>query len=284
MRFKIFLRENLKDKISEDELDLLPSGFQRIGEIIIVHLDRKLWKREREIGNIILREFHAKSVFRKGSVSGELRLPELRRIAGKGSTATVRENGCIYRLDVSKVMFSKGNVLERGRIRPGRNETVVDMFAGIGYFSLPMAKTAGRVIAIEKSPEAMKFLRENIRLNRAHNIVPILGDCRKLKTLPINTLEGGADRIVMGYFPGTEKFLPAAFGFIGLTGTIHYHNIYQKGDLWKKPVGELKSAAERAGFSVVKIDKHIVKQFSPAKYHVVIDARVSRRHPNKSKK
>lgn len=50
-----------------------------------------------------------------------------------------RENGLIYCLDATKSMFSSGNGTEKKRMgqvcRPG--DIVVDLYAGIGYFTLP---------------------------------------------------------------------------------------------------------------------------------------------------
>ena len=52
-----------------------------------------------------------------------------------------KENGCLFKLDLAKVMWSKGNNNERLRIAKlvGDGETVIDMFAGIGYFSIHIA-------------------------------------------------------------------------------------------------------------------------------------------------
>src|SRR3989339_880268 len=87
-------------------------------------------------------------------------------------------------------------------------EAVIKMFAGIGYFSLPIAKLtkAKEVIAIEKNPTAYNLLTDNIHLNKINNIIAIQGDCR----IAARTFGGKANRIIMGYFPGTEQFLPAA--------------------------------------------------------------------------
>ncbi len=269
-KFRQFLETKLKGKIPAGKLKFLPSGFQRIGDIIILNLNPELDRYSRHIGRIVLDEFRIKTVCAKtGGIKGDTRKPSVKKIAGNGTETIHRENGCMYRLDVTRIMFAKGNVRERGRIAGivKSGETVVDMFAGIGYFSIPIAKfsSAEKIIAVDKNPEAIKYLKENIKLNKIKNIEPVLGDCRKIR------MENAADRIIMGYLPGTEKFLPAAFSFLKNSGTIHYHNICPKDKLWKKPLEELKRDAEKSGYRLEKAGKRIVKQYSPGIYHVVLD-------------
>ena len=166
-------------------------------------------------------------------------------------------------------MFSKGNLYERkrliDRIKPG--ETVIDMFAGIGYFSLGIAKfsEAKKIISIEKNPAAFSYLKENIALNKIKNIEPILGDCRT--TISAEK----ADRVIMGYFPGTKKFLPFAVNMVKRNGIIHYHNIYKESELWKKPISEIRKYMP--DFTI--LEKRKVKSVAPRKWHVVLDVRVN---------
>jgi tRNA wybutosine-synthesizing protein 2 len=269
------LKQILSAVVPEDKVELLPSGFQRIGDVVILNLKPELKQFEKDIGNILLKSFpNIKTVCAKfDSVKGELRVPQVRKIAGNGTETTHTENGCKYRLDVTKVMFAKGNVNERGRlpklIQP--NETIVDMFAGIGYFTIPIAvhSSPQKIVAIEKNPISVKFLRQNIRLNKASNVEVIEADNRE-----VEGLESFADRVVMGYLPGTEKYLPTSFKFLKPAGgTIHYHNTYRKPHLWNRPFIELEDAARIAGYKLDRIIyKGIVKHFAPGIEHVVIDA------------
>ena len=57
-----------------------------------------------------------------------------------------KESGVAFRLDVTLCMFSSGNVTERtrmGRLLEAAGETVVDLFCGIGYYTLPLLARAG---------------------------------------------------------------------------------------------------------------------------------------------
>lgn len=63
----------------------------------------------------------------------------LELLLGDNGWVTHYENDICYSLDATKCMFSSGNRSEK--LRMGqlncRDEVVVDLFAGIGYFVLP---------------------------------------------------------------------------------------------------------------------------------------------------
>ena len=69
-------------------------------------------------------------------------------LKGKNGWVEHRENGILYCLDVTRCMFSSGNGTEKARM--GRlaccGEIVVDLFAGIGYCSLPLLVHAGGLL------------------------------------------------------------------------------------------------------------------------------------------
>lgn len=257
----------------------IPRGFQRIGDIIILNLPRDLGEHYRDVGEAVLREFPGvKTVcVRLGGIEGEFREPSVRVIAGGGTVTEHRENNCVFKLDVSKIMFSKGNVSERGRI-PGlvkEGETILDMFAGIGYFSIPIGKSgkAKRIIAIEKNPTAFGFLKENVKLNGIGGIEAVLGDCMDI----CKGLGRIADRVIMGYLPGTYEFLPSAFSVLKPKGVIHYHDVFKEQDLWDRPLQVLGNQAEKAGLRLDKVlYKGVVKGYAPGIKHAVVDGEFSK--------
>ncbi len=272
MNFKRTLRDSLKNKIPKNKLCFLPSGFQRVGHVVILDLKPEIVRYKKMIADIILKKYpYIKTVCRKiGGVKGEKREPGIEIISGNGSETIHRENGCLYKIDVCKLMFAKGNTRERGRVADivMSGETIVDMFAGLGYFSIPIAKRNPKsfVYSIDINPVAISYLKENCRLNGIKNIKIIKKDCKKVG------LKGTADRIIMGYLPGTERFLSKAFLFLKDSGIIHYHNIYRKEELWKRPIRVLEDRAKKSGYRLNKvIYKKVVKQYSPGVYHVVLD-------------
>lgn len=273
--FKQAMAKALKGEMEEDCLSMLPAGFQTIGTVAVLNLKPELKKHKEQIGRCMLELFpRLKSVCIKlDGVKGEERLPAVEKAAGNGTETVHRESGCLYRLDVTKVMFSKGNIRERDRlagiVKDG--ETIIDMFCGIGYFSIPIAKFAkpDKLYAIDINPTSIKYLKENIRLNKLDNIEPICCDNRKAPA----RLLGIADRVLMGYLPGTDKFLDAAFGFLKKGGgIIHFHDIYKDDELWGKPLGILESYAAKYKMRIRVLEKHVVKSYSPKTKHVVIDA------------
>lgn len=277
---------SLREKIAESTgitKNEIPGSYQILGEILLMKfMAGTKTKTKLKIAEAAMETIKSvKSVYEQKPIMGELRKPSVRFLAGIKNTKTIHtEHGILYSIDVSKIMFSKGNLLERQRIisQVKRGEIIVDMFAGIGYFSLGIAKfsEAKEIVAIEKNPDSFGLLKENITLNRVSNITAILEDCRKISSM--KEFRGAADRIIMGYLPGTGKFLPHAFGFLGNKGIIHYHDTFKENELWAKPVGIIKSNARKKGFSVKIIAKRTVKSYAPRVWHVVIDFEASRNH------
>ena len=209
------LKQLLADKVPKNKAGLLPSGFQRIGDIIILNLKPGLKPYEKDIGKTILKSYpNTKTVCAKfDSIKGELRVPNIKPIAGKETNTIHSENGCKFKLDVTKIMFAKGNVRERARLPPQikPNEVIVDMFAGIGYFSIPIAVHASpsRIIVFEKNPNAVGFLKDNIKLNKINtNLFEIIqADNRTVN------LKNVADRILMDTYQEQSVFLILPLSF-----------------------------------------------------------------------
>jgi len=271
---KKLLQENFKDKLSKEELSLLPSSYQKIGQILIVNLKDDLRKYEKQIGKFLLKTIpDTKTVCsRTGFISNQERTPQMKVIAGKETETIHKEHGISYKLDVNKIMFAKGNLNERNRIAKlvKENETVVDMFAGIGYFSLGIANYSepNKVYSIEINPVAHHYLWENIKLNKVQDkIIPILGDC----IVEIPKLGRIADRVVMGLLPDCKVYLTDALKVVKPNGIIHYHGTAKD---WKELFEAVETAAEIEGFKVELIDKVKVKSYAPKIYHWVLDCRI----------
>jgi tRNA wybutosine-synthesizing protein 2 len=264
------VRRTLGKRLDID-VESLRGGWEKIGDILIVELPGKLEEKKFAIGEELLKLFpKSKTIVNRKAIEGTHREPEIEVIAGGGTETIHKENYCLFKIDVARVMFSAGNVSERQRMAGISNntETVLDMFSGIGQFCIPLAKHSRprKIYAIEKNPVAFEFLKENVRLNKLGNVEPILGDCREVKTPK-------CDRIIMGYFFNPEKFLPRAIESLGTRGTIHSHDIVMKKEIQKKKE-KLKDEIKKLGRDA-EIDHRIVKSYAPMRWHVVFDIRVN---------
>ncbi len=270
------LAELLADSIAPEERELLPGGWFILGTVITVKIDSRIEHLKSMIGEALLDIYpRCNTVLLDRGIGGQFREPNREVIAGLRETETVhRENGVVFKLDPMRTMFSPGNLRERMRMgRLGGGETVVDMFAGIGYFTLPMAVHSHpkKIVAIEINPVAYGYLVENIRLNGVEEIVePVLGDCARLAP----AAAGIADRVVMGYVGTTDQYLDAGMATLVPGGHLHYHQTVPE-RLYPQILEEdLLEAAKRAGREV-RIERCArVKKYSPGMLHAVLDARI----------
>ncbi|MCL1984523.1 MAG: class I SAM-dependent methyltransferase family protein [Methanomassiliicoccaceae archaeon] len=249
----------------------LPMRWEFVGDIVILRINDNAIPYKSEIGRVYGEELNAKTVCADiGGVSGELRRPKMEVLFGSDTESVRLENGIRYRFDVTKIMFASGNTDERGRMKhlDCTNEVVVDMFAGIGYFSLPIAKFTGakKVIACEKNPDSYHYLCQNIRMNDVSGIVvPVLGDNRELEIRD-------ADRIIMGYVQRTSEFLGKAKEMIRSGGTIHYHDTFYVSEHMERLNAIFSEALGKDGYEVLTVKE--VKSFAPAVSHYVADVRI----------
>ncbi|WP_255169290.1 class I SAM-dependent methyltransferase [Natrononativus amylolyticus] len=276
---------------SDADLEAAPSSWAVVGSVVLVSVPDALSdERARELGDALL-DLHgeAETVLADEGIenageAGTYRRPRTRHLAGSTTTETVHvEHGTRYGLDPTEVMFSPGNQAERARMGDvvSPDERVFDMFAGIGYFTLPMARAGAAVTATEINPTAFRYLLENAVLNDVTDRVDAyMSDCRDLAG------EIDADRVVMGYYGSADgddrghrtdearEFLPAALEALRSGGVIHYHEATPESRLWARPLARLEDAVEGTGRSVEVLDRRRVKSHSAGVAHVVVDVRV----------
>ncbi len=262
--------------VGESIIEAAPSSWAVIGSVILVDFGDVsapdgLDPAGREtVGNALL-ELHgnADTVLARGGIGGERRDPSVRIAAGVGETETVHtEHGTKYAIDFSNVMFSPGNKAERARmgevVAPG--ERVFDMFAGLGYFTLPMARAGAAVTAAEIDPDAYRLLVENAQLNGVtERVRAVLGDCR--------TVETTADRVVAGYYEA-HAYLDEALEALVAGGVLHLHEATPESLFPQRPIDRLETAVETADRSAEVLDTRVIKSHSAGVVHGVVDARI----------
>lgn len=220
---------------------------------------------------------------RSKKITSYLSLSELDVLVTKctGSpTYTVHvENGVMYGFDVQKVMFCSGNTTERmhfGTI-DAKGETVVDMFCGIGYFTLPLAIHGGVAVlhALEKNPDSVEYLKVNTVLNKVDHLVQShCGDNRVVG----DELVGKCDRVLMGYIPSCKTFLPRAVSFLKKNdaghpcGIVHYHLLADKSAAGAAVMSDLKAELGEDVTTLAHVKSlRCVKSYAPKRYHFVAD-------------
>lgn len=222
---------------------------------------------------------NVKSIIKINKISGQMREPSIEFLYGEDSETIHKENGCFFNLDLSKVMWAKGNNNERLRIAKlvKKGETFLDMFAGIGYFSIPVGvhSKAKKIYSIEINPNSYYFLKKNIELNKINKklngrMEAILGDCA------IEAPKYSADRISMGYVKTTHHFLKHAMDAINDGGIIHYHETVPEKLIESRPYERLKKVATECSISDVEVlNIQYIKKYSPGVAHIVVDTKIN---------
>ena len=222
--------------------------YKKIGNVLI--LDNNYQGNDFEE---LSQRHNVKTIMKIDHIQGTKREPVYQILYGNETETINKENGCLFKLDLSKVMWSKGNNNERLRIAKlvEDGETVIDMFAGIGYFTIPIGvhSNAREVIAIEINPNSYHFLCENIELNKLDNITPILGDCK------VETPKFKADTIIMGYVKTTHHYLKVAIDSLNEGGIIHYHETVPEKLMETRPIERIISQANGRDVELLKINK-----------------------------
>ncbi len=223
-----------------------------------------------------------KAVWRQSSpVSGDYRLRKLKFVLGERKTETTyKEYGCIFKIDLDKTYFSPRLSYERLRIAKltQLREVVLNMFAGVGCYSICIAKHSEpmKVYSIDINPVAIQFLHENIRLNRvADKIVSILGDAKKVIE---KELQNVADRVLMPLPERAYEYLDSAhLALKPEGGWIHYYAFEHA----KKAENPLKKVEEKVSEKLHRLganfqieSKRIVRPIGPRWYQVVLDIHV----------
>lgn len=263
------LKDYLKGNIKDEKIPEIKKSFDIIGDVVILEIPDDLEKEKYQIGEAALKFTKRKAAYRKKSkIKGILRTRELEHLAGEDVSETIhKEYGCKFMLDVKKVYFSPRLATERERIasQVKDGETIVDMFAGVGPFSIVIAKNHEvKIYAIDINPYAYFYIKKNKDINKLKGeIIPLLGDVKEvLKDESIK-----ADRIIMNLPESAHKFLKIASSSLKECGILHY---YQFASNFENVIEKLEKGVYPR--KVKLLAKRKVKSKSPGVWHMGIDA------------
>lgn len=275
------LHQVLENQLSPHLLASLPRALDVIGSIAVIEIPFELKAHRQIIGEALLKTHkNVRTVLAKnGAVTGTYRLREFELIAGEQKTITVhKEHGCQYQVNVVTAYFSPRLSHEHNRVAATvqKAETVVDLFAGVGPFSVLIAKknSDARVYAVDINPEAVAFLKKNIRLNRVDNrVIPICGNARQVVE---DQLLGIADRVIMNLPEKASEFIDAACKAVKPSGGIvHYYEFIRLPDTLEDAQQRFSEAVEKTGRKVEAfLSAKTIRETAPYESQIVLDAKI----------
>jgi tRNA (guanine37-N1)-methyltransferase len=276
------LKELLQERLDRTELEKLSSSFDIIGTIAIIKIPESLASKRKLIADALIEEIRpVKSVFcQVSAIEGEYRLRKLELISGENSPITVyKEHGCTFKVDVINTYFSPRLSTERLRIAQltEPNEVVVNMFGGVGTFSIIISRynKSAKVYSIDSNPIAIDMCRQNIEINKLRgNVFPVLGDAEQ----EIHKgLKGIAKRVLMPLPEKAKDFVDAAISSLeNGTGMIHYF-CHVGADNKKAAVqnGIIDTSESFSKFDHTIRNVRVVREVGPRFYQIVSDVMVT---------
>ena len=272
----------LKDKLPVELLSLVPSAVDFVGDIAIVEIPDALTEYKALIGQAIQKAHkQTNTVLAKaGAVKGVYRIRDLELLAGENKTATVyKEYGNTLHVDVAKAYFSPRLSNEHNRVasQATPHETVIDLFAGVGPFVIPIAKNhkTVQIHAIDINPDAVYLLEKNIKVNHVtKQVFPLMGDARKIVN---QQLSQKADRVIMNLPETALEFVDVACEAIKTEGGIvHYYCfVYDSEEPLETAKVELEQAVKQNNRQVTKfLFAKTVREVAPYAWQVVVDAQI----------
>ena len=278
------LREKLSNALPPQALTAVYNSFDIIGDIAIIKVASPDAVNAQTVAKQILAiHKNVKTVLcQTSAIKGDFRVRELTLLAGENkTTATHKESGCTFKVDVEKCYFSPRLLHEHSRIAQlvGDGETVVNMFSGVGCFSIIIAKTVptAKVYSIDVNPAAVACMRENVRVNRVYGkVFPLLGDAKEVIQTQLQDI---ADRVLMPLPEKALEYLPVAVSALKQgVGWIHYYGFeHAMGN--EDPTEKTKLKVEQklgsmgVGFEVT--GSRVVRRTGPNWYQTVLDLRVA---------
>jgi tRNA (guanine37-N1)-methyltransferase len=272
------LRQAVGSTLHSDIVNQLPRSYDIVGDIGMLELGDELQPFSKIIGAALMNlNPRLRLVVQKTEkTSGQYRIRGIEVVTGSGNTETVHiEFSLKFHLDIAKVYFNPRLSSERMRVASQVNdrEVVVDMFAGVGTYSILIAKKqpGARVYSIDLNPNAYHYLMENIFENKvADRITPYLGDAKDFASKS----SGIADRVIMNLPSDSQAFLGAAAKLLRKDGgTVHFYRFVSRGEGLKSISDSFRFEIESLGRRVKSLPfVRVIKEVGSNRVQVAIDA------------
>lgn len=256
-------------------------SFNVLGNVAIVNFNEGvLAKDKKKFANEILKKnSQIKTVLEKsGNFKGRLRKMSTKFLAGeKNKEVLYRENGCVFRFNVDTTYFSPRLSNERKEIAGmvKKNDEVFVMFAGVGPFSIVIAKKsqAKKIVSNEINREANKYAKLNLELNKVKNKIELAnGDAKKVCE-KFQEEKRKFDFIVMARPNLRETFLEDAFKVSKKGTRISYYGFCRIEDV-DKIVEQIKSEAKKSRKKIKILKTKAAGEIAPYKIRVRVDFKI----------
>jgi tRNA (guanine37-N1)-methyltransferase len=254
-----------------DLLEFDPS-YERIGEVVIIDEDDP--DRARAIADAIIEsDIPTKSVLNRASkIQGQERVRDWEVLYGNETEVVHREYGCEFAVDLAEVYFSPRLATERHRVvsQVESGERVIDMFAGVGPFAIPIAARAADVVGVDINETAVEYLCENARRNDVDDrITAIQGDVTDVA----GDYQHWADRIIMNLPHSAQEYLTTAVALASDDCILHYYDIQPDEAPFAPGEQAIREAAEPE-YTVTVQTRRTVRSYAPHESNVVLDVRL----------
>ena len=276
------LKKILSESLTPDEISLAYSAFDVIGSIVILKIPDALKLKKQIIGKKILQNIKpAKSVFAQTSaVQGDYRIRSLELIAGEYNTITeYREHGCRFQVDIQNTYFSPRLSTERLRIAKliSENEVIANMFAGVGTFSIIIAKInkTCKIYSIDSNPFAHEISIINTKLNRVQDrVMPIYGNA---KDIIHDKIQGLCNRVLMPLPERSDEFVDSAVSALkDGTGIVHFFaHIKANAKNLARENAELNIETAFNKYKHETVHTRVVREVGPRLYQTVSDVYIT---------
>lgn len=273
------VKEKIENEVSvlkddKDEKDLEIPSYERIGDIVVIsELDGI--SREDAVEGVLEHNPSLDSILLKTeNLSGEFRVGGYEKLYGEKTETVHREHGVRIKVDPTKMFFSEREGTERKRIFESveKGEEILVMFSGAGPLPFTLAKNsdAGKIVGVEKNPEAVRYARDNVSINDAEDQVEIIeGDVRN-----VCPDLGKFDRVLMPSPTNALEFVEEALGCVKDNGVLVVYSISDKEDLYLSVIDKVEVVAGKKDLELEVLDERVVADFSPAKRKVAVEFRV----------
>lgn len=281
------------EKLPED----VPTKWETHGDLILLPatcFQNPIWSSFGDkLWDVVADALKVTRVARKHKIKNDdFRSPNVELLKGSDGWVIHIDNKIKCTFNVTKCMFSSGNISEKLRIAKFScdGETVVDLYAGIGYFTLPylIHAKASLVHACEWNPHAVEALERNLHLNGVkEKCIVHFGDNRKVCP------EKVADRVNLGLIPSSESgwetacmALKPSGGFLHVHGNVTSYKPTKPDNgktntclpEWKNWAQSVKFSINAILFNVYNAEWNVnileiihIKSYAPHIDHLVVD-------------